>query len=101
MPLAVLLLAAVTVFYIAQLINLIKHRNRVHSDRRLFHELCRLHRLDGTSIRALEQLIRATKLEQSPSIFLRPDLFAAIEPVPSSDRQAQLLARLKDKLFPA
>jgi hypothetical protein len=100
LPMAVLVLATLTVFYIYQLITLMRERSRVRSDRRLFHELCRLHRLDGTSVRALEQLIRAAKLEQAPSIFLRPDLFAAIEPVPASDRQMQLLARLKDKLFP-
>lgn len=101
LPLAVMVLAVVTVYYIAQLVSLVKRRRRLHSDRRLFQELCRLHRLDGTSVRTLEQLIHTAKLEQAPSIFLRPDLFTANGQVLSSDRHTELLVRLKDRLFPA
>jgi hypothetical protein len=103
---ALVVLVVTSLCYLVQIVSRMRERLRVCSDRRLFMELCRLHRLDGPAIRALEQIIRQERLEHAPTIFLRPELLAArpapAGPVsPAVSRQLHVLATLRAKLFSA
>jgi len=71
-------------------------RGPLFSDRRLFQDLCRLHRLDRVSIRCLQRLIHGAKLAHAAEVFLRPDLF---QPRTIAEHDRDLLQQLRRKLF--
>jgi len=91
-------LLILTVAYVVQRFTASRERGRYYSEGRLFQDLCRLHRLDLPATRCLWQLVRKAKLAHAAEVFVRPDLFHA-EPT-SSRRSAELLERLRGKLFP-
>ena len=97
LPLAIVGLAVATACYVAQRFTASRERGRFYSSRRLFYDLCRLHRLDASSIRCLEQLARREKFAHAAEVFVRPDLFQ----VDLNDRRrnAALMQRLREKLF--
>ena len=73
-------------------------RGPLFNKQRLFHDLCRLHRLDRASVHCLERLSRSAKLSQAAEVFVRPDLF---QPRQAAARDKELLQQLRGKLFPA
>jgi hypothetical protein len=73
-------------------------RRSIFSERRLFQDLCRLHRLDRAAIRCLEDLIRSAKLVHAAEVFVRPDLFQT-KGTNALDRS--LRQQLRSKLFSA
>lgn len=74
------------------------HRSKpINSDRRLFHELCRLHRLDRSGIRFLHRLAHHEQLAPSTAVFLRPDLFRTSDAFTASE--IATLERMRKVLF--
>lgn len=66
--------------------------------RRLFHELCDMHRLSDRDQRLLKALARGRKLASPAELFVRPELFA--EPKNAIDGVApKPLAALRVRLF--
>jgi hypothetical protein len=99
LPVAVIVLAVAVAYYVFRVVTIAREQATICSDRRLFQELCRLHRLDSPSIKALEHVIRQEKLVHAPSIFLRPELFDVDRISNPPTRHTLTLARLREALF--
>ena len=103
MPLTSLLLLAVgglaiaVVCYVAERFLCTQKSQPINSDRRLFHELCRVHRLDRSGIRFLHRLAHHEQLSRSTAVFLRPDLFRKSDAFSASD--IATLERMRKVLF--
>lgn len=99
LPLAICGLALAGGLYVMQRFKESRERGRYYSDRRLFYDLCRLHRLDLHSSRFLLQLAREGKYATLAEVFVRPELFQAEAAGLLSRKRAALVERLREKLF--
>jgi hypothetical protein len=72
-----------------------RHSPGYHSPKALFRELCRVHRLDGKSRRALMRLAQQQGVDPPTLVFLEPDRFpsrATTAPDPLSSVKQVLFA---------
>jgi hypothetical protein len=97
LPLALCGLTVATACYVVQRFTASRERGRFYSGRRLFYDLCRLHRLDAASIRCLQQLARRERFEHAAEVFVRPELFQL--DAADQRRNTALMQRLREKLF--
>lgn len=90
-------LAIAGVFYVAERFLRTHQPQPINSDRRLFHDLCRVHGLDRTGIRFLLRLAQREQLTQRTAVFLRPELFRRSDTLSASETAT--LERLRKALF--
>ena len=70
-----------------------------NSPSRLFHELCRAHRLDLANRRRLKKLAAAENAESAAALFVEPKYFDAANIPQSLNSSANELRQLRSKLF--
>jgi hypothetical protein len=69
------------------------------SSARLFHDLCRVHRLDSANRRLLKKLAVARGIEQATDLFVEPSLFETADLPPALQASARNLRQLRHTLF--
>jgi hypothetical protein len=84
---------------LAYLLRLRDKRRARTSPFRLFLSLCRAHELHWRESWWLWRLARSQRLSSPACLFLQPEHFDAVGLYPPLQRKAQLLTRLRDRLF--
>ena len=69
------------------------------SSSRLFHELCRAHRLDLANRRLMKNLAAARGIDNVAALFVEPDHFDTTNLPPALKSSASELRQLRHKLF--
>ena len=88
-----------TVIWLLSRYSKLREKRAQHSPRRLFHELCRAHKICWADRKLLRQLARWHQLPHAAQLFVAPERFDPAKLSPAFGRRAARLAALRGRLF--
>lgn len=97
--LGILLLAAVAVWFLSRLVNVLERRAGYDGPKRLFVELCRAHALSWSEAWLLWRTARAQRLADPSRVFVEPERLAPVNLPRGLRMHAERLDRIAGRLF--